>query len=142
MRLRLFALLAMGLVCLSHALAAESVLVAELSNVRGDRGQIRVGLYQDAKTFRKELQAFSVQQIPAKTGVVTARFTDVPEGHYAIMAYHDEDDSGKLNLRLGMFPTEGYGLSNNPDVLGPPQFADSVFFVTGAETNIRITLRY
>jgi uncharacterized protein (DUF2141 family) len=41
-----------------------------------------------------------------------------------------------------MFPTEGYGLSNNPKVVGPPKFADSAFEVAGPETTIEIILAY
>ncbi len=43
-----------------------------------------------------------------------------------------------------MFPTEGYGLSNNPTVSGPPAFADSAFELpagTGA-ARISIDIRY
>jgi uncharacterized protein (DUF2141 family) len=58
------------------------------------------------------------------------------------MAYHDADSDGKLGLRFGMFPTEGYGLSNNPKVMGPPKFADSAFDLTGPETSIEIKLSY
>ena len=60
------------------------------------------------------------------------------------MAYHDEDGNGELNRRFGMFPTEGYGLSNNPSVSGPPAFEDSAFeFAAGAGTvGINIAIRY
>jgi uncharacterized protein (DUF2141 family) len=58
------------------------------------------------------------------------------------MAYHDENGDEKLNPRFGMFPAEGYGLSNNPKVIGPPKFADSAFEVSGAETAVSITTTY
>ena len=47
-----------------------------------------------------------------------------------------------VDRRFGMFPTEGYGLSNNPQVSGPPAFDDSAFEVTAPETAITIELRY
>ena len=47
-----------------------------------------------------------------------------------------------MNRRLGMFPTEGYGLSNNPVVLGPPSFADSAFDVGTDAQAINVELRY
>ena len=58
------------------------------------------------------------------------------------MAYHDVNADPKLNLRSGMFPTQGSGLSNNPKVMGPPKFADSAFDATGTETSIDIKLSY
>lgn len=129
------------------ALGAGSVLAGQplevsLVGVQHARGAVRVGLYDDSKTFRKEERAFSVQQAPATPGTVVVRFDDVPPGRYAIMAYHDEDGNGALNRRLGMFPTEGYGLSNNPSVIGPPAFDDSAFEIADAPRSISIDVRY
>ena len=99
-----------------------------------------MGLYQDPKTFRKEAQALAVQQVAAATGMVTVSFPALLPGRYAVMAYHDEDGNGELNRRFGMFPTEGYGLSNNPTVSGPPAFEDSAFEVPSAAGAVRISI--
>ncbi len=132
-----------GLMLAASAWAGGASLEVELTGVRHERGQVRVGLYQDARTFRKEVQALAVRTAPATSGLARVRFDNLPAGRYAVMAYHDEDESGKLNLRLGMFPTEGYGLSNNPKVYGPPAFEDSAFEVKeGAATELKIDLRY
>ena len=132
--------------CLCAALSspafADTALQVNLTGVQHDKGAIRVGLYAAPDTFRKEEQATAVIQIPATVGTVVARFDPLPPGRYAIMAYHDEDGNGALNRRLGMFPTEGYGLSNNPAVLGPPTFADSAFDVGDSAEVINIELRY
>ena len=124
--------------------AQESTLLVELTGIKHERGSLRVGLYSDSKSFRKEAQAVSVQQVAARPGVVTVRFSAPAPGRYAVMAYHDEDGNGELNRRFGMFPTEGYGLSNNPIISGPPAFEDSAFEVS-AETDantISIDIRY
>ena len=125
-------------------LAQESALEVSLAGIQHDRGSLRVGLYSEPKTFRKEAQAVAIQQVPASAGTVTVSFGALPPGRYAIMAYHDEDGNGELNRRFGMFPTEGYGLSNNPTVSGPPAFADSAFEVAAGAgtTRISIDLRY
>ena len=42
-----------------------------------------------------------------------------------------------------MFPTEGYGLSNNPKVMGPPSYEDSAFAVTAEDpAQIELKMRY
>ncbi|HEX6735539.1 MAG TPA: DUF2141 domain-containing protein, partial [Azonexus sp.] len=105
-------------------------------------GNLRASLYNDPATFRKEAKALQVATVPAAAGDVQLVFKDVPAGRYAIMAYHDADGDGKLNLRLGMFPAEGYGLSNNPKVFGPPQFTDSAFEVGADGAALAITLSY
>jgi uncharacterized protein (DUF2141 family) len=123
------------------AMADGNSLTVHLNGLKNAQGNVRIGLYADPATFRKEARAFAIQQIPASPGTLDVRFADLPPGHYAIMAYHDEDANGELNRRFGMFPTEGYGLSNNPKISGPPAFADSDFEVVGA-TEISIDIRY
>lgn len=132
-----------GLLVSPLALAESQTLEVELLGVQHERGALRIGLYSEPKTFRKEAQAFAIQHIPAQAGTASVRFTDLPVGRYAIMAYHDEDANGELNRRFGMFPTEGYALSNNPTVMGPPSFEDSAFeVVEGGENRVSLDLRY
>ncbi len=127
---------------LSSAWAADAQLVVNLQGVRDEAGQLRVSLYAEPDSFRKEDKALRVLTQPAAKGDARLVFTDVPPGRYAVMAYHDENADNKLNLRFGMFPTEGYGLSNNPKVMGPPKFADSAFEVAAPETVIDLRLNY
>jgi len=121
--------------------ASADELTVHINGLKNAQGNVRIGLYADPATFRKEAQALAVRQVPASPGTLDVRFADLPPGRYAIMAYHDEDANGQLNRRFGMFPTEGYGLSNNPVISGPPAFADSAFAVAGA-TEIAIDIRY
>ncbi len=124
------------------AQADESRLIVTLKGVRDNTGQIRASIYREPETFRKEDRAIAVVSVPAQKGDLKLAFLALPPGRYAIMAYHDADSDSKLDLRFGMFPTEGYGLSNNPKVIGPPKFADSAFELSGPETSIEIKLSY
>ena len=141
MKLRHFCFALAGLASLS-AWAADDTLVVTLAGVQHARGQVRVGLYADPKTFRKEDKATAIQTVAPVVGETVVRFEKLPPGRYAIMAYHDEDGNGELNRRFGMFPTEGYGLSNNPTVVGPPKFEDSAFSVPAPDGRVRIDIVY
>ncbi|MCH2339336.1 DUF2141 domain-containing protein [Pseudomonas sp. NPDC047963] len=127
------ALILVAMVLGQAAFADGQPLTVKLNNLEHDRGTVHVALFSDPKSFRKADQAFASSESPAKAGTVTVVFKDVPVGEYAVMAYHDENANGELDLRFGMFPTEGYGLSNNPKVMGPPAFEDSRFDVPGDE---------
>ena len=121
------------------AYADEVSLSVHIKGVKNNHGNVFVELYNEAKTFRKSAQAFAILQVPATEGIVSVRFDGVKKGHYAILAYHDEDGNGLLNKRFGMIPTEGYALSNNPVVIGPPSFEDSDFEVLDdAEQNLAL----
>jgi uncharacterized protein (DUF2141 family) len=138
----MLSLLILSLMIIGSAKADESRLTVHLTDVRDSEGKLRISLYREPESFRKEDRAVKVIAIPAIKGDSIAVFEGLPSGRYAIMAYHDENEDEKLNLRFGIFPTEGYGLSNNPKVIGPPRFADSAFDVTGFETSINISLAY
>jgi uncharacterized protein (DUF2141 family) len=130
------------LLAAATAQADDARLVVNIKEVRDATGNLRVSLYSDPESFRKEERALKMVSLPAAKGEVRVSFDGLPPGRYALMAYHDENADGKLNLRLGMFPTEGYALSNNPRVMGPPKFADSAFEVTAPETEATLVLAY
>jgi uncharacterized protein (DUF2141 family) len=122
--------------------ADEARLIVTIKEIHDATGNLRVSLYGDAESFRKEDRALKAVSIPAAKGEARVTFDGLAPGRYALMAYHDENADGKLDLRLGMFPTEGYALSNNPRVMGPPKFADSAFEVAGPETAATLVLAY
>jgi uncharacterized protein (DUF2141 family) len=83
-----------------------------------------------------------VLKAPADASAAMVHFLDVPPGQYAVMAYHDANDDQKLDLRFGMFPKEGWGLSNNPKVMGPPSFSASSFTMTEQTMATMIDMHY
>lgn len=125
------------LAAIAPAFAAS--LDIEVGGMRSAEGQVKLMLFDKAEGFRKEDQSREVLAVPAQTGSLQAAFKELPPGRYAVIAYHDENANGKLDLRFGMIPTEGYGLSNNPEVLGPPSFEHAAFDLD--ETGKRIEIR-
>lgn len=143
MTLRAALALAAAITTSGFAVAEGESMTVRLNGIEHDRGTVRVALFSDPKTFRKADQAYAGKEVPASTGTVTVVFDEVPAGQYAVMAYHDENGNGELDLRFGMMPIEGYGLSNNPKVMGPPSFKDSQFEVPGDKpSEIDIDIRY
>lgn len=117
-------------------------LDVSVSGVRSTDGQVKLMLFDHAEGFRKEDKARQDLVLPAVAGEMRSVFHDLPAGQYAILVFHDENGNGKLDLRFGMFPKEGYGLSNNPKVTGPPSFADSAFDLPAGGRSIEIKLNY
>ncbi len=128
------------------ALAVWPALAADLDvavhEVRGGDGQVKLMLFEREAGFRKEDKARQVQALRATKGTVVGLFRDLPPGRYAVIVYHDENGDGKLDLRFGMFPKEGYGLSNNPKLSGPPKFKDAAFELPVEGKHIAIHLDY
>lgn len=122
----------------SQASAADLNVVVDA--VRSGKGQVKLMLFEREEGFRREDRARQVLVVPAQTGAVTSVFRDLPPGRYAVIAYHDENANNKLDMKFGMFPKEGYGLSNNYIPSGPPKFNAAAFevMVAGASSMIRL----
>lgn len=140
-RAGLAAALACGLLATAAAADGDALLRVRLDGIRAGEGSMRASLYRDAASFRKEAQAWRRVEIPAD-GQTELMFAALPPGRYALMVYHDANGDQQLNLRFGMFPSEGYGLSNNPSAIGPPRFEDSAFELVDGENHIQINLKY
>lgn len=132
------ALLILGL--LARANSAE--LDVTITGEKPGAGPVRVALYHDSRSFRHEDQAVAVLSATAESGAAKVVFQGLPAGRYAVIAYHDENNNKKLDMTMGMFPREGWGLSNDPHVLGPPEFRQSAFDVGESQTSITVPLHY
>ncbi|MBX9634935.1 MAG: DUF2141 domain-containing protein [Magnetospirillum sp.] len=126
--------------CTGPALAAD--LSVAVSGVRDGEGDVRVVLYERPESFRHEDQAREIRSIAADATTAPVVFTDLAPGRYAVIAYHDANRNGKLDLFLGMFPAEGWGMSNDPAVMGPPKFDPAAVMVPHEGGAITIALHY
>ena len=133
-------LAALAALMLGNAAAADLEVAVE--QVSGSNGKIKLMLFDREEGFRKEDKARQVLTLPVAGGTVSGVFRALPPGRYAVIAYHDENSDGQLNRRFGMFPTEGYGLSNNNKPSGPPKFKDAAFEVSEGGNRIDIRLAY
>ena len=117
----------------SLVLQAQNTVTVKMNDFDNDKGTALVGLYDSEENFLDKGFMYRKSKIENETATVT--FTDVPDGVYAVSCFHDEDDNEKLNMFMGMMPTEDYGTSNNaPANFGPPKWKDAKFEVKNGET--------
>jgi uncharacterized protein (DUF2141 family) len=124
------------------ASAGAADLQIDVQGVQGSDGTIRLALYQDPKTFRKEDQSLLRQTQPAHPGAMTFKLPNLAPGRYAVIVYHDADNNGEMNRFLGMIPTESYGLSTNPRLMGRPAFSDAAFDLPAQGKRLQIRMHY
>jgi uncharacterized protein (DUF2141 family) len=82
----------------------------------------------------------AAQKIAASGKEVVLKF-DLPAGEYAVQVLHDENDNGKLDTNFMGMPTEGYGFSNNPQVMRRAHFDEAKFPLGEAAASIVVRLR-
>jgi uncharacterized protein (DUF2141 family) len=127
---------------IAPALSYGADLTVLIDNVSDDSGHVLAAIFDKPDTFpnamlRGERVAATERD---STGRVRLMFTGLAPGRYAVSAFHDRDDNGKLNANMMGLPTEPYGFSRDAKgSFGPPAFEDAAVDVP--EAGLTITLR-
>lgn len=129
MRLPLLSPLALTLLAAAPALAGD--VTVTLKGVQARGGVLYVSV-QNAEQFGKPRAGFSERFPEPAAGTLVATFRDVPPGLYAMRAFHDEDGDGVMQRSLIGWPKEGWAMSNQGALRGPPHFK-VVKFEVGAD---------
>ncbi len=107
--------------------------------VPNDRGRVRCGLFDAEGWLEAPLQT-SVARIRSKRAICV--FRRVPNGTYALSAFHDENDNGELDRNFLGMPAEAYCTSRGArGTLGPPRFADARFRYAGGMVRLSARMR-
>lgn len=107
-----------------NTFAAE--LVAEVDNIQDVEGTLYMSLYKDEKSFNANENFVSRQRATVDKKTVQVNFGDVPAGEYAIKAYQDVNDNGKMDFN-GAMPAEPFGTSSKSKEMAPPSFSSAKF---------------
>lgn len=110
-----------------------------ITNATSDKGTINVALF-DENSFLKSDPIMALST-PIIKGVGKVTFTYVPEGTYAILCFHDENENLQMDFDTNGMPLEDYGATNNVISYGPPQFVDAKFEVTNKPLTFEINLQ-
>lgn len=129
-------------VLLSLLLAWSAYAAAATVEVRvtavGPKGKVNVAVC-DRERFLKEC-AYSAS-VAAQPGTTTVTVPNVPPGTWAVLAYQDENDNGKLDRNLIGIPSENYGFSRDAvGRFGPPKFEAAAIEVGDEHTVASIKL--
>lgn len=126
------------------ATARAGDLTITVHGVRNASGSVVAALFDSDSGFPKAPQAAAAFRMKAREGSFSVTFHNLPPGRYAAIAYHDENDNGKLDTDdITGVPSEGYGVSNGArEVAGPPQFAKAAFALEGDGKSVSVDLKY
>jgi uncharacterized protein (DUF2141 family) len=136
--MKAFAIAALAAAALGPAHTAGAAdLTIRIQGLRSAEGVVRVAVCP-RESFTKP-SCPHLAAAAAREGQVVLR--DVPEGVYAVQAFHDEDGDGDLD-RKGLRPLEGLGFSRDaPMRMGPPRFRDAAIRIVGDGT-LTVSMRY
>ncbi len=115
----------------------------EFDNIRSDKGEISVTVYENAETWLDEdVERYHFPKEHLTDGKMTASIDLEKPGKYAIAILDDEDIDGEMEHNFIGYPREGFGFSNNIHVwLSRPKFEECVLDIKN-DTTIRISIQY
>jgi uncharacterized protein (DUF2141 family) len=130
-------------------------LKVTVDGIRSASGSVMIGLYDSAEGFgvaikhateaglltdKGRLVGAALRSAAGKQSIV---FMGLPPGRYAVIAFHDENDNGRLDESPWGVPTEGYGFSNDAQgFLTAPSFEAASVTLDGEGGEITISLIY
>ena len=105
-------------------------------------GSIAVAVYRDADSFRRSEDPVRTVTVPRTGATTTVTIRDLPQGRYAVGAFHDTDGNGRLSTWPVGLPKEAYGFSRDArGRFGPPSFDAAAFDLTASGGRQAISLR-
>lgn len=115
---------------------SQGRIVADISNLRNDKGVCRACLFNSPASFKGETgEPFQCVAAPVKNGIARAVFDNVPHGAYALFVFHDVNSNNKLDKNFIGIPKEGYGASRNKlPFASAPSYNENKFTVNDKTT--------
>jgi uncharacterized protein (DUF2141 family) len=110
-------------------LHAQGKLEVTVTNIKEQKGTIRVGLFNSEEKFLKEVVDGKI--VKAAGNEVTVLFENLKSGTYALSVIHDQNENGELDMNMIGIPSEGFAFGNNSmGMFGPPSFDDAKVIIT------------
>ena len=111
------------------AFASAPVFAAELTvhlhGVRAQTGLLKVAVVDSPDAWDGKAAPVQFDGAPPRGEDASFTFKDLKPGAYAVLITHDENGNGKLDTNVMGMPLEGYGFSNNPQVMRKPTWDEA-----------------
>ncbi|MDN3686304.1 DUF2141 domain-containing protein [Cyclobacterium jeungdonense] len=77
-----------------------------------------------------------------KSGKAVFRIAGLKEGFYALSAFHDADEDGRMRKSLFGIPKDAYGFSNDArEAFSAPSFKDASIYLPATGTLVEFSLK-
>ncbi|MBK5919838.1 hypothetical protein CCR80_02145 [Rhodothalassium salexigens] len=119
--------------------AGKAVITVRVTNVKSDKGNVRVTVYPGEKSkFLERGMGIVKVDVASRADSVDVCVPVPGDGDYTIAVMHDRDADGEADKF-----SEGFGFSNNAIFMfGPPAFEDALFSVRDGKADQSIRLKY
>ena len=132
---------ALAAALVASTIAQAGTLEVEITDIRSSEGQLMVAVHGSAEGWDGKAEP-AAAQLHAPTGdTAVLTFEGLAPGSYAVQVMHDQNGNGELDANFMGMPIEGYGFSNNPEVMRKATFDEARIELVEAGTRIQLRLR-
>jgi uncharacterized protein (DUF2141 family) len=118
----------------------QTNLQVTVTNIKGEKGDIMVGIFDSDEKFLKEPLEGRIAKVNGDS--VTVVFENLKPGKYAVSVLHDTNKNKELDKNKLGIPKEGFGFSNNViGAMGPPSFERAIIDLTPDKKDLGIGIK-
>ena len=132
-----------AMVGLSASAMCQTNLQVTVTNIKGHKGDIIVGVFDSNENFLKT--PIEGRMAKPSGDSVKVIFENLKPGRYAISVLHDTNNNKDMDRNKLGIPKEGFGFSNNvTGAMGPPSFERAIIDLTPElrDLDIGIKMKY
>jgi uncharacterized protein (DUF2141 family) len=119
---------------------AQTKLQVTVTNIKGHKGDIIVGIFDSNENFLKKPLDGRMEK--ASGDSITVVFENLKPGKYAVSVLHDANKNKDLDKNKLGIPKEGFGFSNNVlGAMGPPSFERAQIDLTPDQKDLDIDIK-
>jgi uncharacterized protein (DUF2141 family) len=119
---------------------AQTKLQVTVTNIKGQKGNIIVGIFDSNENFLKKPLDGRMEK--ASGDSITVVFENLKPGKYAVSVLHDANKNKDLDKNKLGIPKEGFGFSNNViGAMGPPSFERALIDLTPDQKDLDIGIK-
>jgi uncharacterized protein (DUF2141 family) len=102
-------------------------ITVEVSNIKNANGKLAIAIFNSSESFLDNTKMFRNKPLKITDEKMSYIFKNIPNGTYAVVAFHDENDNGIMDRSIIGFPIEKPAISNIPTLTAPPSFEEAKF---------------
>lgn len=128
---------------LSGSAMCQTNLQVTVTNIKGHKGDIIVGIFDSDENFMKKPIEGKLAKPSGDS--ITVTFENLKPGKYAVSVLHDYNNNKDMDRNKLGIPKEGFGFSNNViGAMGPPSFERAIIDLTPdlKDLDIGIKMKY
>lgn len=119
---------------------AQTKLQVTVTNIKGSKGDIIVGIFDSDENFLKK--PLDGRLAKANGDSITVVFENLKPGKYAVSVLHDANKNKDLDKNKLGIPKEGFGFSNNVlGAIGPPSFDRALIDLSQDQKDLDIGIK-